>query len=182
MLGNAPSFNACWMQTSSLCVTLKGMFMNQQPREPAEGWLVGFRPRLLPEPRIPVHAAHGAAARDGRDGRQVQSLELGSDAADCQHGAHADLERAYAAAAAAAEAGAEAEAAGGGAGATAPPPAAVAPAADDDIDDGDDDLPPGCGCVGEALALERPARLRAQLGAQLVEDETNDGRCGGAPY
>jgi hypothetical protein len=43
-------------------------------------------------------------------------------------------------------------------------------------------LPPGCGCVGEALALERPARLRAQLGAQLVEDETNDGRCGGAPY
>ena len=60
-----------------------GMVMNKQSREPAEGWLIGFRPRLLPEPRILVRAAHGAAARDGRDGREVQSLELGSDAADC---------------------------------------------------------------------------------------------------
>ena len=73
-------------------------------------------------PRIP--------ARDGRDGRDVQSLELGSDAVACQYGAHVDLERADAAAAAA-----TAEAAGGGSGAYAPPPAAVAPAADDDIDD-----------------------------------------------
>lgn len=108
-------------------------------------------PALIHQEPPWIRPARVAAAR-GSDGRGAGVLVHDGDAADCHYGAHVNVEH------------------------------ACPPAADDDhdvgvyVDDGgDDDLLPGCGYVGDALADRKPARLHVRLD----EDGTSDDHCDG---